>query len=119
MPLVDASPWVWDINRLPREGTVFQHRSKQMTYLYCGIHYDDSVTGEHLGDNPVLTFFVWQGTAVVSRLRATIYEMNGMGNGSELVRDLTGLASYQMAYIARRAFNDNEQLEYRKMGLIT
>lgn len=85
------------------------------TYLFAGIEHRDAVTGE-LHDEKQFLFIVWQGTALVFRTRATEAQIK---NDLDLVERRSGLDQQQMAFIAEHAFSTWQELEYRKMGVLT
>jgi hypothetical protein len=93
-------------------GTGHQH-VVPMTYLYCGAHEYDPVTGDELKEREYL-FIVWQGTAMRFRSRLVASDIEQY----KLVESKKGLTPPQMSNLARGAFRDWECLEYVRMGVL-
>lgn len=118
--LTPAKPRVFEPDRPGSEGTVWRYEDfdrKPLTYLFCGKHFNDNVTGKRL-DEPVFLFWAWQGESLMYRLRATASDLRRFTREVKLVEHRAGLTPRQMTSLAHQSFRDSEELEYRKMGLI-
>lgn len=97
-----------------REGEVFTRTDwsgkVNQTFLCCGRQLNDPITGDRL-DEPVFTFIVWQGD-VVFRSKKTEAETGDLSLSEQ------GLSRQQLKSLARMAFNNWEQNEYRRMGVL-
>ena len=89
------------------------HHVVPMTYLYCGLHDYDPVSGDKLPQREYL-FIVWQDNALKFRSRLTQADIESY----QLVERPKGLTPPQLSSLARGAFRDWECLEYIRMGVL-